>query len=163
MDIEEIKKIVDGNPDELIKFAEKHGIDFSGLNKDIAKMMVKEKFAITDDDFEAVDFVFWVSYLVERDAGSLIIEPEVIAGARRDAMESIVNKLHFGEKIKIISELYTSKEDPFIKFMRQIQDLRNDIAHGRFGNLKYGGYHLSDNRGKLKLIANFRDVLRKKS
>lgn len=69
-----------------------------------------------------------------------------------------MSKLHFGEKIKIIEELHTDKKDSFVRLMRKIQDMRNDIAHGRFDNLKYGGYHLSDNRGKIKLIANLRDA-----
>lgn len=77
-------------------------------------------------------------------------------------METIVNKLHFGDKIKVIEELYTGKNDALIKLMRKIQDMRNDISHGRFDDLTYGGYHLSDNRGKFKLLANLRDVFLKK-
>jgi len=158
MDISDAKKLVDGDPDTLIKEAEKLGIDCSGLDKDIAKTMVKKEFSLTDEQIEAVDFVFWVSYFVERVAGELIIYPEVGIGARRITMETIVGKLHFGGKIKIIEELYTGKKDELIKLMRKIQDMRNDIAHGRFDNLTYGGYHLSDNRGKIKLIANLRDT-----
>lgn len=103
-----------------------------------------------------------MAYFVEKEAEDLIIYPEVQIGARQNAMEVIISKLNFGDKIKIIEELYTSKKDSFIKLMRQIQDLRNDVAHGKFENLNYGGYHLSDNRGKIKLIANLRDVLLKK-
>ena len=77
-------------------------------------------------------------------------------------MEIIISKLHFGEKIKIIEELHTEKNDPFIKLMRQVQDLRNHVAHGRFNELKYAGYLLSDNRGKMTLIANLMDALLKK-
>jgi hypothetical protein len=162
MNEDDLKKLVDGNPDELIKWAEERGIDFSGLSKDIARTMVRQKFALSEEQFEAVDFVFWMSYMVERDAEELIIEPEVHIGARKTSIELLVSRLHFGDKIKVIEQLYTSKDDPFVKLMRQIQDLRNDVAHGRFNNLKYGGYSLSDNRGKLKLIANLRDALRKK-
>ncbi len=162
MTYEEIVKLVDGDPHVLISTAEKLGIDLSGLDEGIAKNMVKERFSITDEQFKAVDFVFWIAYFVEREAETLIISPEVHIGARQNAMETIVSKLHFGDKIKIIEELYTGKKDEFTKLMRKIQDMRNDVAHGRFENLKYGGYHLSDNRSKLILIANLRDVLRKK-
>ena len=162
MDIKDLKKIVDGKPADLIKFAAEHGIDFSELDKNIARKMVQERFSLSDKEFEAVDFVFWIAYLVESEAEGLIIEPEVNVGARKEAMKIIISKLHFGDKIKIIEELHSSKNDPFIKIMRQIQELRNDVAHGRFSNLKYGGYSLDDNRGKLTLIANLRDALLKK-
>ncbi len=162
MNIEEIKKLVDGDPDTLIKEAGKLGIDFSGLEKDIAKKMVKQRFSLTDDQFEAVDFIFWIAYYVEREAEELVIYPEIGVGASREAMESLVSKLHFGENIKVVEELYAEKKDNFIKLMRVIQDMRNDIAHGRFNSLTYSGYHLSDNRAKIKLIGNLRDVLLKR-
>ncbi len=163
MDIEDIKKLIDGDPDELIKKAEELGVNLVGMDKDIARQMVKKRFSLTAEQFEAVDFVFWMAYFVEKEAEELIIYPEVQIGARQNAMGVIISKLHFGDKIKVIEELYTGKKDSFVKLMRQIQNLRNDVAHGKFANLNYGGYHLSDNRGKIKLIANLRDVLLKKN
>lgn len=158
MSIEDIEQLIDGNPDKLMAKCEKLGINFNDLGKDLSKNLVKERYSLTEEEFEAVDFVFWIAYLVERTAEELIIQPEIAAGARQAAMEIIVSKLHFGEKIKIIEELHTGKKDKFVKLMRKIQDMRNDIAHGRFNNLKYGGYSLSDNRGKINLIANLRDA-----
>jgi hypothetical protein len=163
MNIEEIKKLIDGDPDVLIEKAKSLGIDLSGFPKDIAKKMVRERYSLTDDQFEAVDFIFWIAYFVEREAEELIVYPEVQIGARREAMEALINKLHFGDKIKIIEELYTDKKDKFIKLMRKIQDMRNDIAHGRFEDLNYGGYNLSDSRARIKLIANLRDVMLRKN
>jgi hypothetical protein len=163
MGLEEIKKLIDGDPNVLIKKAEDLGMDFSGLSKDIAKEMVKKEFSITDDQFDSVDFIFWISYFVERTAEDLIIYPEVSSGSRKKAIGVLVNKLHFGEKIKVIEELYIGEKNEFVKLMRKVQDMRNDIAHGRFADLNYGGYNLSDNRARLKLIANLRDVLLKKN
>lgn len=163
MNEEELKKLVNGDPYILIETAEKMGVDFGDFNKDIAKHMVRERFSITDNQFEAVDFIFWTAYLVEREAEKLIIYPEVQIGARKEAMKAIVSKLHFGEKIKVIEELYTGKKDGFIKLMRKIQNLRNDVAHGRFDNLKYEACDLSDNKGRIMLIANLRDSLLKKN
>jgi len=162
MNIEEMEKLVNGDPDILIKKMEELGINTKDLDKDIARVMVKKMFSLNDNQFDAVDFVFWIAYFTERNAEELIIYPETKLGARKEAMETIINKLSFGDKIKIIEDLYTIKKDPLVKFMRQIQDLRNNIAHGCFENLTYGGYHLSDNRAKLKLIANLRDILLKK-
>lgn len=163
MNEEDIRKLVDGDPDVLINKMAEYGIDFSGLDKDIARIMVKEQFSLTDNEFDAVDFVFWMSYFVERTAEELIIDPQVAIGAPKRTMESVVSKLHFGEKIKVMEELYVPSKDTFLKLMRKVQDLRNEVAHGRFNNLKYGGYHLNDNRGKMKLLADLRDSLRKKS
>jgi len=163
MYIEDIKKLIDGNPDTLIKKAEELGVDFKGLDKDIAKEIAKKRYSITENQFEAVDFIFWIAYFVERTAEELIIYPEVQIGARKEAMEVLVGKLNFGGKIKVIEELYTGKKDPFIKLMKEVQALRNNIAHGRFNNLNYGGYDLSDNRARIKLIANLRDTLLKKN
>ena len=162
MDIEDIKKLIDSDPDTLIKKMEELGVNLSGLDRDIARKMVKERFSLTEDQLEAVDFVFWIAYFVEREAEDLIVNPEVQLGARKKAMEALISKLCFGDKIKVIEELYTGKKDKFTKLMRKIQDMRNDIAHGRFDNLNYGGHSLSDNKGKIKLIANLRDVLLKK-
>lgn len=159
MNINDIKKLINGDPDTLIRKAEELGVDLSDLDKDIARKMVKERFSLTNEQFDAVDFVFWVAYFVEREAEDLIIYPEVKIGARQIAMDTIIGKLYFGDKIKIIEELYAGKKDSFIKLMRKIQDMRNDIAHGRFNKLTYGGYDLSDSRGKIKLLANLRDTL----
>jgi len=116
-------------------------------------------YSLADDEFDAVDFVFWISYFVERTAEELITDPQVSVGAPKRTMDFLVNKLHFGDKIKVMEELYDLTKDRFIKCMRKVQDMRNDIAYGRFNNLKYGGYDLSDNRGKIKLIAELRDSI----
>lgn len=163
MDMEEIKRLIDSNPDILIKKMGELGVDFHNFSENIARDMVKDLFSLTDEQFKTVDFVFWISYFIERVAEKLIIDSETQSGARKVAIEALVSKLHFGEKIQVIEDLYTEKKDNFIKLMRKVQDLRNDIAHGRFDSLNYGGYNLSDNRGKIKLIAHLRDALLKKN
>ena len=162
MNEEDLKKIVDGDPDALIQFGTENGIHFSGLDKNIARTMVKERYSLTDNELDVVDFVFWVSYFVERTAEELIVDPQVSIGVPKQTIDFLVNKLHFGDKIKVMEELYSLKKDRLVKFMRIIQDMRNDVAHGRFNNLKYGGYNLSDNRGKIKLLAELRDSMLKK-
>lgn len=162
MEKEEIKKLIDGNPHTLIKKGEELGLDFSKLDRDIARSLVRKRFNLTDEQFDAVDFIFWVAYWVEKEAEDIIIEIEKDKGARVQAMESIVSKLHFGDKITIIEELYAGKKDPFVGMMRKIQNFRNDIAHGRFDNLKYAGYYLNDSRGRVILLGEIRDILLQK-
>ena len=43
MDIKNAEKLTDGDPDALIKKMEEMGIDPSGLDKNIAKKMVKKR------------------------------------------------------------------------------------------------------------------------
>lgn len=159
MTLEDVKQLINGDPDTLIKECEKLGINFEDLDKGLSKKLVKGMYPLTDDEFEVVDFVFWIAYLVEKTTEELIIQPEVVSGARQAAMETIIGKLHFADKITIIEELYTGKKNRLVKLMRKIQNLRNDIAHGRVNKLQYGGYNLSDNRGKIKLVADLRDAM----
>lgn len=158
MDINKIKKIINGDPAKLIHFMEKNGVDFSGLENNIAKKLVREKFSITDEQFNAVDFIFWVSYFTERVAEDLICSSEKNFNVSENSIRYIVNELHFGAKIKVIEELHTANKDSMITIMRKVQNYRNDIAHGKFSNLKYGGWHLADNRAQIKLLADLRDA-----
>lgn len=153
--------ITENKPGELVAYINKHNIKLDGLSN-ITRSLIQDRYPdIEDTIFDAVDFIFWFSYLVERDAEDLIIEPEVSAGARRDAMKIIVQQHSFGKKIAIIKELYSSSKDPLIKIMEDIKVLRNKIAHGQIRDLKYKNYPLSDNLGKLMLIDDLRIALNK--
>lgn len=162
MNWQEIENLINGDPDRLINKMTELGIDFKDLNKDISRSLVKDRFGLSEQQFDAVDFVFWIAYAVEREAEELIIYPEVNVGGREKAIKALVEKLSFSQKIQLIGELYTGSKDPLVKLMRTIKELRNDVAHGRFDKLNYGGYHLSDSRGRLKLIGHYRDALLKK-
>ena len=76
---EEILKMLKENPDELIKHLDKRNINLEkfGQELDIAKKLVKEEYQINDTNIQAVEFVFWLSYFVERSARDFIVEPEV--------------------------------------------------------------------------------------
>jgi len=157
-----LENLIDGNPEDFFRECENKGIDLQEMNKDIARSMVGDKFNIDQSKFDAVDFIFWMSYLIERDVEDLIIKPEVGVGARSVALQAIVNKLHFGDKIKIVEELHLDKKNKLIKLMRAVQNLRNDVAHGRFSELKYREYELHDNKGKIKLIFDYKNALQRK-
>ena len=59
----------------------------------------------------------------------------------------------FGQKIVFIQKNYNpeGKSDKYIEILRTIKNLRNDVAHGRIEDLKYGRYSLSDVRAQMKL------------
>lgn len=138
---------------------EKESIDFESTNNkfDLGRRLVREKYNINDVDIEAVEFIFWFVYFIERTTEDMIIRAECGVGARREAIQKMVDKLYFGDKISIVSDLYVKNRDKdgLIKLFRKVNDLRNDIAHGRFSDLIYGGRNLSDPKGQLKIVNDF--------
>lgn len=160
---EKMLRMIRGNPSDFIKFLEDKKIDFdkAAQELDIGRKLVQKKYSMSKKDIGAVEFVFWFAYFIEREARDMIVEPEVQVGGRRQAIEAITDKLHFGDKISIISELYIQnpKKDEFISLMRKVQDLRNAIAHGRFNELKYDGRALSDATGQLKILGDLMNTL----
>lgn len=158
-------KMVKENPNRFIKFLEDNRIDFDKVRGelDLARKIVKDRFKMAEKEIHAVEFVFWFSYFVEREAQDLTVEPEVHIGGRREFIQLLVDKLHFGDKISIISDLYSKdhKKDAFVSLMWKVNTLRNHVAHGRFGDLKYDGFELSDSRGQLKIVADLMNALLK--
>lgn len=144
---------------------EKENTSFESTNikLDLGRRLVRERYKINDDGIEAVEFVFWIVYFLERLTQDMIIGAECKVGARREAIQKIVEKLHFGDKISIVSDLYVKNpnNDALVKLLRKVNDLRNNVAHGRFSELIYGGHHLSDSKGQLKLINDFGKFVKK--
>ncbi|HAJ44750.1 hypothetical protein A3K33_00930 [Candidatus Azambacteria bacterium RIFOXYC1_FULL_41_20] len=160
---EEMLRMLKENPDELIKHLEKCPINLEELGQemDIARKFVKEGYKINDEDILAVEFVFWFAYFVERSIQDFIVEPEVGMGGRRETIQSLTDRLSFGDKISVISELYKEdlKKGDLLSLLWKINEIRNHVAHGRFDKLKYKECELSDIRGQLKIIVDFKDAL----
>jgi len=150
MNERQITELLNGNPRTLVKIMESSGFDFNQLDKNIAREMVQKKFELTQEEFDTVDFVFWVTYFAEKMTEELIIEP---------GEEINFERLYFTDKIKIVEERYTGKNDPLITQLRKVRDLRNHVAHGRIKELIYDDYPLSDVRGRIILIGDLRDSL----
>lgn len=165
MENEEIEKLLFSKPDKFVELLEKEGKDVNRIKKrlDLGRKIVRQGYKISDKEVEAIEFCFWFSYFVERRIRDMIIPPEVMAGANVGVMQTIIDRLNFGDKISIISDLYykDSKKDGFVKILWKINELRNAMAHGRFDELKYGGYHLSDLKGQLKIFGDFTKFFQK--
>lgn len=163
---DELMQLLKKNPMEFIQLLEQKKLDFDEAKKslDVGRKIVQERYSMSKDDIDAVEFVFWFTYFVEREAQDLIVWPEVQLGARREAMQVVTERLSFGDKITVISKLYVkdAKKDAFVSLLHQVNNLRNSVAHGHFDQLKYGGYSLSDFRGQLKITADLMNVSLKK-
>ncbi len=84
--------------ENFLNFLGDHKVDLTNLiDINIARKIVQSRFAITDYEFTSVDFIFWISYYIEREAKDLIITPEINVGI-------------IPERIQYIRELF-SKED----------------------------------------------------
>ena len=157
MDKEEIERLL-RNPDEFIRVMKEKGVA-QDIKKtvDSARLLVREKYKMKTEEIQAVEFCFWFTYFVEREVRDLIIYPEVMSGARLEAMDKIIDRLHFGDKISLISDLYIKdpNKDEFIKTLWKINNLRNSMAHGRFNELKHGEFYLSEIEGQIKIIMDF--------
>lgn len=132
-------------------------IESSKIKLNLGRRLVREEFKINDNDMEAVEFIFWVFYYLERLIEDFIIGVECAVGAREEPFQMIIDKLHFGDKISIFYELYakSGKKNDFVKFLRRVNELRNAVVHGRFSELKYKGQSLSDLEGQTKLVNDF--------
>lgn len=166
MTIDEIGELLLSDPTEAFKILEKAGIDISSLKEiDIARVLVKERFQLTDEEKEAAEFVFWIAYFAEREIRNIILEVEKHKTKIENPMiDAMLDRLHFGDKIELINSQYVSGEadKEFVSMLWKINGLRNAVAHGRFVDLKYGGFALHDIKGQLKLIIDFKNAALKK-
>lgn len=141
------------------KIQKKENINLGSLKikSNLGRRLVQNKCKINDDDIETVEFIFWVVYYLERITEEFIVGVECRVGARQEPFQMIVDKLHFGDKISIFSDLYAKNSDKndFVKFLRKVNDLRNAVAHGRFSELVYKGQLLSDTKGQTVLVEDF--------
>ncbi|MBP9782111.1 MAG: hypothetical protein KBC50_00010 [Candidatus Pacebacteria bacterium] len=188
---EELLDIAKSGSDGFLKLLSEKKVDLSFL-KDIkiARKAVELRYGISQNDFDAVDFVFWTTYFAERESVDLLVYPLVEPGILEDAnkyiislipeekmgslkkhcenindykvskdirfqsMETLVQSLYFSQKISVMEKHLSKKDNPFLKMLRKIQNLRNHIAHGRLNDLIYEDYSLSSGEGQLKLITD---------
>ena len=163
---EEMMEMIQRSPDAFIKYIENHNLNFNkiGAELDFGRKVVQKRFNMSKEQINTVEFAFWFTYYVESEVQDMIVFPETQLGARKEVIESFVDKLPFGSKIAVLHDIYYEhpKTDPLVSFLWKVNKLRNDLAHGRFEKLKYGGYPLSDVRGQIKITAEFMNILKKK-
>lgn len=164
---DKLLKFLSSDPDKAFETFEKMGTNFDDLKKlDMGRLLIKEKFKLSENQFEAVEFVFWISYMLERDLEAIIkdVEKARMLNLENPMLEAMLDKLHFGDKISLIQKHYATEPDDknFNSLLWKINDLRNSVAHGRFDELKFGGHELHNPKGQLKLIIEVMKAFKKK-
>lgn len=167
MEEKEISDLMFSDPDKLFQIFDSVGGSWEGLKKlKIGQLFARQRFPelVTQESIDASEFVFWFAYFAEREIRDSIFEVEKALGKNPQETEDMLDEMTFGKKIKFIEEHYIGdrNSDPYVLFLRSVNDLRNHLAHGRLDKLEYGGYLLSDPRGQLKLGVHLRNSSIKK-
>jgi hypothetical protein len=167
MNEQEIWDLLMKDPRAAFKAFEEKGVDFNKVSSelDIARKIVKDKLRKSEEIIRATEFVFWISYYAEIEIRNAIKEIESkLSGGFTPMMEGMLDKLHFGDKISLIKKYYSTKStDSFVSLLWEINNLRNNVAHGRLEELSYGGLTLSDAKGQILLLIDFIKSASKKS
>ncbi|MCL4392190.1 hypothetical protein M1413_02540 [Patescibacteria group bacterium] len=152
MNKEEFSKLILSDPSEAWKKIRSGEIDISHVDFNVVKKRVENKF-LTKEQIEAVESVYWASYLVEKEISDIISSTEKTLG-NTDIVDAMLGRLAFGDKISLMDERYNKggQIKPFISFAWRVNQLRNNVAHGRFGDLKYEGLDLSNRKGQFKFL-----------
>ena len=157
--VEDVKKMIGSVSDDK-------------LNSAVSKGALK----LSDDQINAVSFVFWLCYLAERDIGFVISEPwkklaemfgvEAIKPAKKflseyvfgkDKEKDIENLDFLTEKIRVYQGCYGSNN--VTKILWEINRLRNDVSHGRIDALVYEGNSLLLRNVKEKLLMDYMEAV----
>ncbi len=148
---EEISKLILSNPIEAWRKVQSGELDISHIKSNVLKKRA-HKF-LSGDQIEAIESVYWATYIVEKEVSDIISHIEKTLG-NTDIIDSMLAKLTFGDKISLLDQQYNKSGgiDPFIKFAWKVKKLRDSVAHGRFSNLKYEGVDLSGRKGQFKFL-----------
>ena len=155
----EITKLFFSNQEELFSKLKENGGNLDSIKKlQLGKVIVKERFPnlIDEKHEEAINFLFWFIYGIEKETEDSILYVEDKLGKNKEETEDMIDNMTFGQKIDFIEKNYIKDKgnDLYISFMRNLNKLRNHMSHGRLNELKYGGYFLSEPEAQLKIFAD---------
>jgi len=159
MNEEELKEFLFANPEGFFAMCDDKGVSLDFLKElDIPKLIVAKRYKdeCTPEFFAAADTVLWVSYFSERELTRAIKDIEINHGRDLNEMQAELDEMVFGQKITFADDNYnqSGNSDAYIKMLRSIKELRNDMAHGRMDELVYKGYSLGDIKGQMKLVVD---------
>lgn len=135
------------------------------------KEAVKEKLLIADQEIETVNFVFWLTCLIEKEIFTKTVSNSISEWAKLSGMKNsdeyllfIFDEISFMGKIKIMEkgfDLYGPGNPglkPFLNYCKELSDLRNKIAHHKFTGLTWREQNLNEEKTKSLMIQEFESL-----
>lgn len=128
---------------------------------------IKEVLEITEEQVQAVTFIFWLTCLAE----SLIAKPsakrwgEIAKNGGYEHGETLIHFMFYEmslvSKMKVLKkqiELMGMKQEDFkefLAFLERLNSLRNPIAHYKFEDLKWKGESLENPEVRERVVEEF--------
>ena len=154
----------------------------------INEIIPRSALRLDEGIIKTVDFIFWLSYMTEKDLDSVLTEAwkatkqygssgnpsldnktfDYIKNKYRIKLEKIDPDspnyspidVTFGDRIKIFEDIFGDCDH--LKFLKEIKGLRNNISHLRVYELKYSNEDLSLISTKKKLLIDYFETMTNK-
>lgn len=134
-------------------------------------MAVKERLDISQKQIDSINFIFWLTCLLEKELFTKVVSSSISEWAKLGGMkhseeffEYIFDELSFMGKIKIFRkgfELYSADNSglkPFLSYAEKLNNLRNQISHHKFLELKWGELMIEDEETKISMLKEFESL-----
>lgn len=146
-------------------------------NQDFVNVVSQTMLALSDEEKLTVEFVYWFCHLIERDLTQILEEgmrtTNKILGQTPEELEKYIretfkiklekvdpahpsynpNDITFGDKIYVVERM--RGETPHTNFLWKIKKIRDDVSHGRIGNLRYNNQSLTLKETKAMLVKDY--------
>lgn len=152
-------------------------------NEELARIISDAALHLDKEQTDTVSFVFWLSFMTERDLDQVLCGAWKMANEYGPSGEEVIKiikekygiditkidpddpdydsmTVYFGDRIKIYEDMFGTNSN--VKLFRKIKGLRNDISHGRIDGLKYEGLNLKTKEGKQKILIDYFETMIKR-
>lgn len=159
--IDQLKKVIKSLPD-----------------KKLSQIIFHDALKLNNNTTDTISFVFWICFMAEQDLKDIEYEALRIAkiaypkGADEEVLKIIKEEygiqlhkidpddknhseqnIYFGDLIKIKEKLFGKTN--FIKLLWKLNDIRNNLSHGRINSLQYNNESLFQRLTKEKLLIDY--------
>lgn len=123
------------------------------------------RYKLGEKEISTVNFVFWTITYLEKRIQEVLLDLTQTRLANLPEYEMIsdaFDELTFGSKINVFEKTLKRvaiDRKKFISILREMNQIRNLIAHNKISNLKYSGSLLSKREIKIKLISDISNSL----
>ncbi|MCK4745179.1 hypothetical protein KAS41_03895 [Candidatus Parcubacteria bacterium] len=147
-------------------------------NNELSRIISSGALKLDDDIIDTISFVFWICFMAEQDLKNIEYEslriakiayPEGINEKNLKIIEEeygirlhkidpndknhLERNIYFSDLIKIKEKLFGKKN--ITKLLWKLNNIRNDLSHGRIDNLKYNSESLFLHSTKKRLLIDY--------